>query len=464
MPHHNRPALALALLALTVGCETEDDPVPRDLGLDLSQDTARADTAPTPDIMAADTTAGAAYGQRCTPGQKSACKSGLVCVSLKGQSSKDGYCSAYCSTSKDCPKSPAGSSCAFSSGAKKLCGFVCDGANPHCPGTLGCSYIPAVAMYYCTGDPVAKCGNSKLEAGERCDGAALDNLSCKAFGFAGGTLACDSSCRHDTKSCSGSSKCKLPPRDCTYGPDCAKLEQMLPRSGGDGFKVYTLSKWGWLRRDTFMLVKYAAAAVNCIMPGSWPISLADGSDAYGATPKFDNGKYRHPPGSHAYGIDIDIAYYQTGQKDNDPREVCPHKDSGGVDQNHCTAAPDTLDARRSALLLGKFAETGRLRAMGVDGKIGPLLRTELAKLHSEQLITTRAHELLKLRMTWETTNTGKGWFLSHHHHVHVSTSYLTYPKQKSAATPPTAGPWLTLARPAWAQPRSGLVVVHPLDD
>ncbi len=365
----------------------------------------------------------------------------MTCTTLSGQTSKMGYCAKSCTKSTECA-GLIGASCAISSGSTKLCAFICDGDNPQCPGSLGCSYLPSVGAYFCTGDPPAVCGNGRLEAGEDCDGKNLDNLGCKAFGFSGGSLGCKA-CRYDTSGCSGTSKCKLPSRRCADGKDCVKLEEMLPRTGGDGFKVYTLSKWGWLRRDTFALVKYASAATNCVLPGSWPISICDGSNQDGTTPKDSKGKYRHPPGSHANGVDIDVAYYQTGTKDNDPRPVCDETNASSTKVNHCTAAPDTLDLSRSTFFLGKIFESGRIRVAGVDGKIGPLMMKEADKLYKQQMLSSRALRMLKKRLRWEITNTGQGWFYSHHHHVHVSTIYLTYKSKtsgKSSHAPPD-GKW-----------------------
>ena len=71
---------------------------------------------------------------------------------------------------------------------------------------------------------------------------------------------------------------------------------------------------------------------------------------------------------------MDVAYYQTGTADNDLRPVCPHAN------NHCTGTPNTLDAPRSALLLAKLLESGQVRIVGVDGKIGPILKKEIDDL------------------------------------------------------------------------------------
>ncbi len=447
-----RGALIVLLAAAPLIANCSEEAEAPDSGADAAAADAAApdilapDTAPAPDYLPGKA---GLYGQRCVPGQGGACQAGLTCIKLSGQRSGMGYCARTCSKSSDCT-GLIGASCAISSGSSKLCAFICDGDNPQCPGDLGCTYHPGVGAYFCTGDPAAVCGDGRLEAGEDCDGKQLDNLSCEAFGFTGGTLGCKA-CRFDTGGCAGTSKCKLPPRRCTDGKDCLKLEEMLPRAGGDGFKVYTLSKWGWLRRDTFDLVQYASAAVACVAPGSWPISMADGSAKDGTTPKDDKGNYRHPPGSHANGVDIDVAYYQLGAKDNDPRPVCDETDASNTKVNHCTGPPNKLDLTRSTLFLGKVFESGRIRVAGVDGKIGPLMIKEAEALHKKRLITSRALRVLKKRLRWEITNTGQGWYLSHHHHVHVSTIYLTYKTPKTGKTTVLPDPGLWLARTVQAQ-------------
>ena len=111
---------------------------------------------------------------------------------------------------------------------------------------------------------------------------------------------------------------------------------------------------------------------------------------------------------------MDVAYYQTGTADNDLRPVCPHAN------NHCTGTPNTLDAPRSALLLAKLLESGQVRIVGVDGKIGPILKKEIDTLYQNGIIAKRIYNLFNSKVTWETRNTGQGWYYFHHHHFHIS--------------------------------------------
>lgn len=54
----------------------------------------------------------------------------------------------------------------------------------------------------CTNEPV--CGNDLIETGEICDGLDLDDFNCGSFGYASGTLICDSDCNgFDMSNCVG---------------------------------------------------------------------------------------------------------------------------------------------------------------------------------------------------------------------------------------------------------------------
>ena len=112
--------------------------------------------------------------------------------------------------------------------------------------------------------------------------------------------------------------------------------------------------------------------------GAWgggngfPLGLGDMSEADGAIPGTAVGDPGHPSGSHTDGHDIDIAYYQNQPPDNHLRPVCDHV-LGGYDQYHCTGEPYRLDLWRSTLFLGALLTSDRVRVIGVDGKIGPLV-------------------------------------------------------------------------------------------
>ena len=109
---------------------------------------------------------------------------------------------------------------------KKTCGNgelengeVCDGYN------LNGATCASVVGYGSTGTPVCNstcsgylrgtctealtCGNSKLDAGEQCDGVLLNGATCETVvGFGSkGTLSCDGYCRYNTTNCSPAVTC-----------------------------------------------------------------------------------------------------------------------------------------------------------------------------------------------------------------------------------------------------------------
>lgn len=360
------------------------------------------------------------------------CGADLTCVLFTETDHSNGYCTATCGDGLPCPGQPAGATCAYKlkSGAS-ICGFLCNELQPDCPPGLACTVPTGGGDPYCAADPPPQCGNGVLEFGEACDGADLDNLSCAAFGHASGALMCGDNCQYDHSKCSGEFACAdIPPRECADGPACANLEPFTPTSA-DAWVVTHGDKFSWLRRDTRMLVQHTTSAVLCTLPGSWPLGLGDMSMSTGAIPTTKNGTKRHPDGTHLGGVDLDIAYYQTGTQNNYLRAVCPHT-INGAEAYHCVGPPDILDVQRSALLIGRMLESPRVRVIGVDGKIGPLIEVALKDLLAKKLVRTSAWKRFPSKVAWEVTNGGAGWYLHHLHHLHLSTRKTVY----SGAPPP----------------------------
>lgn len=224
--------------------------------------------------------------------------------------------------------------------------------------------------------------------------------------------------------------CALPTRDCTEGAtECGKLVPFEPVKG-PGYDNYPLNGEtaqnqyrSFARKDLVMLVKWVTAFVECkAKPGTGngaPLGLGDMSEANGAIPGTSVGSPGHPQGTHTNGFDMDIAYYQARGTNNNLRPVCPYLE-GGRDAYHCVGAPDNLDVHRTALALGAFYESDRVRIIGVDGQVGPLVQAELTKLCAEGTLSTKACSRAKSGITFETTDQGRGWYLFHHHHFHVS--------------------------------------------
>lgn len=212
----------------------------------------------------------------------------------------------------------------------------------------------------------------------------------------------------------------LPPRDCVVG--CAELVRFTPARGIGWFDDALAGErsdeasTSYVRRDLMMLVQHATAAIACTT-GARPLGLGDMSDRDGDTPGAAAGRPRHPWATHLHGASIDLAYYQLGTPDNRVRAICPHV-IGGVDQRHCTGPPTTLDARRTALLVGALFESPRVRVIGVDGTVGPIVEAQIRALCADHAI--RADACARVRLAYEPTDTGRGWFFAHHNHLHVA--------------------------------------------
>lgn len=239
--------------------------------------------------------------------------------------------------------------------------------------------------------------------------------------------------------------CTLPTRDCA-GAGCATMSQFLPVMG-PGYDNYPLNGEtlqdqyrSFARQDLQMLVKYASAYVDCKAQG-WttgngkPIGLGDMSEANGAIPGTRENDPGHPAGTHVNGFDMDIAYHQVTSPNNYLRPVCPHT-SGGQDQYRCTAAPNNLDVWRTALFLGAFFTSSRVRVIGVDGKIGALADQAMQVLCANQWLPQSACTNAKSRLAYETTDMGRGWYHFHHHHLHVS---INPPSPSPSFAPPADG-------------------------
>lgn len=222
----------------------------------------------------------------------------------------------------------------------------------------------------------------------------------------------------------------LPPRDCTGSPaQCAEIIPFEPTTGL-GYENYPINGEtaenqyrSFARVDLVMLVEWAAAYTAC-KTASWtegnggPVGLGDMSESDGSIPGTSLGSPGHPQNTHVNGYDMDIGYFQSGTADNRLRPVCPHS-TNGVDSYHCTDAPTTLDVKRTSVFLGALLSSARVRVIGVDGKIGPLVTDAMQHLCTAGIIPA-AGCANKARITWEATDTGAGWYLFHHHHLHVS--------------------------------------------
>ena len=66
-------------------------------------------------------------------------------------------------------------------------------------------------------------------------------------------------------------------------------------------------------------------------------------------------------------------------------------------------------------------DSPRLRVVGVDGRIGPLVEAAVDQLCVDGWLTGSVCSS-GLALAYETTDGGAGWFRFHHHHLHISIS------------------------------------------
>jgi hypothetical protein len=118
---------------------------------------------------------------------------------------------------------------------------------------------------------------------------------------------------------------------------------------------------------------------------------------------------------------MDVAYYQVTSPNNYLRPICPYVQNG-TDQYHCVGAPNNLDVWRDALFLGALFTSSRVRVIGVDGKVGPLVLQAMATLCANNWLPQSACTTARSKLAYEETDMGRGWFQFHHHHQHISLS------------------------------------------
>jgi hypothetical protein len=210
-----------------------------------------------------------------------------------------------------------------------------------------------------------------------------------------------------------------PPTDCgnliAFNPRATLAYDDYPINGETVDNQYR----SYLRREYVPAVQRAADLVLRVAAGSTtghgaPIGLGDMSECDGSIPGTSIGEPGHPAGTHTGGLDIDIAYYQTGTPDNHLRAVCDSQ-VNRIEQNHCVAPADRLDAYRTALFLEALASATQVRVIGVDGQIAPVLEQTLAQLCADGVTDCTA-----VPLAYEMTDTGQGWFYFRHHSMHIS--------------------------------------------
>lgn len=389
-----------------------------------------------------------ATGTCASAGSSGECSAGSRCWALDGVTG--GICWPDCAAVTCAGECDSDGSCipTAASTCDATCSEVCTADTPppppgECPPNShvdgdGCVCDAGFVVNADRTACVAECmSNADCTGGQVCTDGQCGAPPCTATSCPSGSICSPSgACVFDI----GTPPPGPPPTACRIGssgiPDwrctsaCSEIVQFSPPTGS-GYDNYPLNGEtasdqyrSFIRRDVMMLVKYAAAMVAC-QTGGWsfgnggPVGLGDMSEASGAIPGTREMDPGHPAGTHVNGHDMDIGYYQTGTANNYLRPICEHT-TGGRDQYHCTAPPHLLDPWRSSLFLGHLHASPQLRVIGVDGQAGLMIESALSQLCSDGWVSGTACS--SHRITWEVTDTGRYWFLFHHHHMHLSVS------------------------------------------
>jgi hypothetical protein len=334
-----------------------------------------------------------------------------VCMTRASETCSAGGSTAECGAGSQCwgLEGVEGSIC-WPDCASYDCAGQCDGDGSCAPtATNECTYS---CSDYCACEP------DDCQSGESCvSGSCIANVSGNAPGVGPGPTCAN-----------------LPQRDCTGSAAfCGQLVQMNPSTTAhyDDYPINGETSnnqyRSWIRRDFSMLLDYATAKTLC-KTASWDtgiggaLGFGDMSESNGAIPGTSVGQPGHPANTHTNGSDIDIAYYQAGQPNNQLRPICNHVLSN-QDQYHCVSTPTSLDIWRHAFFLGTIFESSRVRVIGVDGQAGQLFTSAFADLCAAGWLSGSSCGSVPL--AYEVTNMGQGWFQFHHHHSHISLNTST---------------------------------------
>lgn len=142
--------------------------------------------------------AGPTPAQKCEAAKKAEAGKFAACrlkaeskLVVSGDSGKYDKAVAKCSTtlSDNFGKLETGGACPTTGDAGAITGFLTECSDGVSDSAEGGGTLPA-------------CGDADINvAGEECDGVNLGSRTCDSFGFTGGTLSCNGSCRFDTSLC-----------------------------------------------------------------------------------------------------------------------------------------------------------------------------------------------------------------------------------------------------------------------
>jgi len=202
---------------------------------------------------------------------------------------------------------------------------------------------------------------------------------------------------------------------------------------GAGYWWETPSNYRFARREMIMLVRHALKATQDAFPGTTPLGVGDTCQFDGGTPGYDVDDPKHPASTHDQGGNMDVAYFQTDGQ-NDIELVC--NDGSVHNDGYCSpAAADVhiVDLPRQAFFMAQLVASPRLRVIGVDQVIAPLIAQAanvLAGLPDgdPQKISGAQAAAVASQQAY-----GSGWPF-HHHHIHISLDWWSSADQSGGSS------------------------------
>jgi hypothetical protein len=209
---------------------------------------------------------------------------------------------------------------------------------------------------------------------------------------------------------------------------------------GDGYFWESLSSARFGRRELIMGIRNALAETMNAFAGTTAIGISDISQIDGETPYTEVDEPHHPGNSHSQGGNIDIAYFQTDGL-NDVEIICG--DGSVHNDGWCSPAAEQLhivDLPRQAFFLGKLCVSPRLRCVGVDAVIGPLIRQAADDLMNlpdgdPHKLTPEERNAAHNKIVHGAAGDWNAWPF-HHHHMHVSFQWWTNQDVHGPPSPP----------------------------
>ena len=184
--------------------------------------------------------------------------------------------------------------------------------------------------------------------------------------------------------------------------------------GGDNYHFETVSGYKWARRELIMLIRQTLYETVEEYPGTASVGIIDACQEDGVTPGYNIGQPRHCRTCHDEGGNIDLAYFAT-DGNNHVKTICgPGGENVTADGMQCTSAAKTehiVDLERQVFFMARLFDSPRMRAIGVDPVIAPLLGAKADEMFSAGKISAQGRFGIKNYL---------GLWPTHHHHIHVS--------------------------------------------